>query len=193
MPRTNVLKIGLATGAAIAGVILAITSVAAHQTQASTVHQSAKSLVGSLVEAANSASLPFVAADPLNSVSDSVELEAEADAAELLAAQQKAAAELAAEQAAAAAKAAEEAAESSCVATDLSEDPKEKTAAATAEAAEAAETPATDQAKDANEKAADQTEDKPEMPCGNRIQHPSDGGDNHSAGDKSGSDGSHHD
>ena len=83
MPRTNVLKLGLATGAAIAGAILAITSVAAHSTQATTVHHSSKSVIGSLLEAANSASLPFVAPAPaLNGVRDSVETEAEADAAE---------------------------------------------------------------------------------------------------------------
>ena len=169
MPRTNVLKVGLATGAAIAGVILAITSVAAHSTQASTLHQS-KSVVGSLLEAANSASLPFVAPDPaLSGVRDSVELEAENDAAELLAAQQKAAAELAAEQAAAAAKAALEAAEQTatppaCVATDQPEDVTEK-----AEASEAAEpaTEAADQTEDATEKTNDQAEDKTEVPCNN--------------------------
>lgn len=174
MPRTNVLKVGLATGAAIAGVILAITSVAAHSTQASTLHQTSKSVVGSLIEAANSASLPFVAPDPpLSGVRDSVELEAETDAAELLAAQQKAAAELAAEQAEAAAKAAAEAAEQAatppaCVAIDQPEDVTEK-----AEASEAAEptTEAADQTEDATEKANDKTEDAGEAPCNTGEGH----------------------
>jgi hypothetical protein len=177
VPRSNALKFGLATGAAIAGVILAITSVAAHSTQASTLHQS-KSVVGSLIEAANSASLPFVAPDPaLNGVRDSVELEAETDAAELLAAQQKEAAELAAEQAAAAAKAAEEAAEQAaqpaCVATDQGEDPGEKTLAQAAEAAEGAEptTEAADQTEDTAERATDLAEDKTEVPCNHGEGH----------------------
>lgn len=189
MPRTNVLKVGLATGAAIAGVILAITSVAAHSTQASTLHQS-KSVIGSLIEAANSASLPFVAPDPaLNGVKDSMETEAENDAAELLAAQQKAAAELAAEQAAAAAKAAEEAAEQAavpaCVATDQPEDVTEK-----AEATEAAEpaTKADDQTEDATEKANDKTEDAGEAPCPTGEQHDTVKVDNES---KQGSDHEH--
>lgn len=178
MPRTNVLKLGLATGAAIAGAILAITSVAAHSTQATTVHQGSKSTIGSLLEAANSASLPFVAPEPaLNGVRDSMETEAEADAAELLAEQQKEAAEAAAKAAAAAAKAAEEAAElaaqPACVATDQAEDPIEKAAAKAAEAAEAAEptTAAADLTEDTAEKATDLAEDKTEVPCNSGEGH----------------------
>ncbi len=177
MPRSNVLRLGFATGAAIAGAILAITSVAAHSTQASTVHQSGKSVVGSLIEAANRASVPFVAPDPLISIRAEVELEAEADAAELLAEQQKEAAEAAAAAAAAAAKAAEEAAEQAaqpaCVAKDQGEDPGEKTLAQAAEAAEGAEptTEAADQTEDTAERATDVAEDKLEVPCNNGEGH----------------------
>jgi colicin import membrane protein len=172
VPRTNLLKLGAASGAALAGVILAITSVAAHSTQASTLHQSGKSVVGTVIQAARAASFPlFQPEAPLSASSNSIELETEADAAELLEAQQKAAAEAAAEAAAAAAKAAEEVAEDTppaCAAVDNPEDVTEK-----AEAAEAAEptTEAADQTEDATEKANDQTEDKGEAPCNNGDDH----------------------
>jgi hypothetical protein len=178
VPRTNLLKLGAATGAALAGVILAITSVAAHSTQASTLHQNGKSVVGTVIQAARVASFPlFQQEAPLSAVTNSIELEAETDAAELLEAQQKAAAEAAA----AAAKAAEEAAEAvppACAAVDNPEDVTEK-----AEAAEGPE-PATkdlDVAEDTTEKANDQTEDKGEAPCNTGEQH-SDGGEQHSNG-----------
>lgn len=111
MPRTNLLKIGIATAAAAIGAALAITSVFAHSTP--TTH---KSLVSSIVSAAHAASLPVFANDPVPN--------AQTDAAELKAEAAEAAAELAAEQAAAAAKAAKKAAESAAadVDADVEED-----------------------------------------------------------------------
>lgn len=182
MPRTNLLKLGAAAGAALAGVILAITSVTAHSTQASTLHQSSKSVVGTVIQAARVASFSlFQPEAPLSARLNSIELETEADAAELLAAQEKAAAEaaeLAAEQAAAAAEAAAEAAAATCSSTDLTEDATEKAAA---EAAEAAATPgAEDQAELVPD--ADLTADTTEAACAggeNHNDHESDQGADH--------------
>jgi hypothetical protein len=184
VPRTSLLKFGAATGAALAGVILAITSVAAHSTQASTVHQSGKSVVGTVIDAARFASFPVFKPDaPLSAVTNSIELETEADAAELLEAQQEAAAkaaaeaaELAAEQAAAAAAAAAEAAEATCSATDVTEDAAEKAAA---QAAEAAETPGAAEQPEASPD-ADLAADTTEAACAGGEKHTEDGGDHHS-------------
>ena len=189
MPRTNLLKLGAATGAALAGVILAITSVAAHSTQASTVHHSGKSVVGTVIQAARVASFPlFQQEAPLSASSNSIELETEADAAELLEAQQKAAAEaaeLAAEQAAAAAAAAAEATEAACSATDVNEDALEKAAA---EAAEAAETTGAAETPEATPD-ADLSADTTEAACAGGEKHTEDGGEHHSDGDGNHSDG----
>ncbi|HEV2033109.1 MAG TPA: hypothetical protein VGU71_02755 [Candidatus Dormibacteraeota bacterium] len=180
MPRTNLLKLGAAAGAALAGVILAITSVTAHSTQASTLHQSSKSVVGTVIQAARVASFPLFAPEaPRSLVRNSIEIEAEADAAELLEAQQKAAAEAAAAAAKAAEEAAEQVAPPACVAVDQPEDLTEK-----AEASEAAEpaTEAADQTEDATEKANDQAEDKTEAPCNNGDEHHAEGDEHHSDG-----------
>jgi hypothetical protein len=167
VPRTSLLKFGAATGAALAGVILAITSVAAHSTQASTVHQSGKSVVGTVIDAARFASFPVFKPDaPLSAVTNSIELETEADAAELLEAQQEAAT----------AAAAAEAAEATCSATDVTEDAAEKAAA---QAAEAAETPGAAEQPEASPD-ADLAADTTEAACAGGEKHTEDGGDHHS-------------
>lgn len=102
MPRNNMFKLGVATAAAAVGAILAITSVFAH-TAPST---NGRSVVGSIVKAAHTASFPLVANDPVPNALSAEEAQDADEAAEL-------AAELAAkqaEQAAAAAAAAAEAA-----------------------------------------------------------------------------------
>jgi hypothetical protein len=100
--RSGILKVGAATVAAAAGVILAITSVMAHTSQATALHVApSKSLVASL----------------MTSIEDKQDA---AEAAELLAAEQRKAARLAAKLQHQAAVAAEEAAESS--ATEAAED-----------------------------------------------------------------------
>lgn len=106
MPRTNLLKIGIATAAAAVGATLAITSVFAHSTPSAAGH----SVVANIVKAAHAASFPAFANDPVpNAVTAAAELKAEAA---------EAAAELAAEQAAAAAKAAKKAAAQAAEAAD---------------------------------------------------------------------------
>jgi hypothetical protein len=126
LPRTNLLKIGIATSAAAVGAALAITSVFAHSTPSTAGH----SVVGSIVKAAHAATFPAFANDPVpNAVTAAAELKAEA--AEV-------AAELAAEQAAAAAKAAAEAAEAADtddVDENVEEEVDDQPAAATAAAA----------------------------------------------------------
>lgn len=95
MRRSGILKVGAATVAAAAGVILAITSVMAHTSQAAVLHVApSKSLVASL----------------MTSIEDKQDA---SEAAELLAAEQRKAARLAAKLQHQAAVAAEEAAESS--------------------------------------------------------------------------------
>ncbi|TAN32790.1 hypothetical protein EPN29_07125 [bacterium] len=92
MPKKTMFRIGAATAAAAAGVILAITSVAAHSDTRAT----GDSLIGSLVSAADSTGLsPDQAGSAPNSVTD----EQASDAAELAAQQAEQAAELAAQQA----------------------------------------------------------------------------------------------
>jgi hypothetical protein len=131
LPRTNLIKVGIATSAAAVGAALAITSVFAHSTP--TTH---KSLVSSIVTAAHAASLPVFANDPVPN--------AQTDAAELKAEAAEAAAELAAEQAAAAAKAAKaaaaqaaEAADADDVDEEVDEDVDDQPAVATAAATQA--------------------------------------------------------
>jgi hypothetical protein len=127
LPRTNLIKVGIATSAAAVGAALAITSVFAHSTP--TTH---KSLVSSIVTAAHAASLPVFANDPVpNAQTDAAELKAEA-------------AEAAAEQAAAAAKAAKAAAAQAADAADaddvdeeVDEDVDDQPAVATAAATQA--------------------------------------------------------
>jgi hypothetical protein len=92
LPRTRLFKVGAATVAATAGVILAITSVMAHSTQAATLHANSKSVATSTLKAEE-------------------QKERAAAAAALLAAQQRKAAQLAA-------KAQAEAAESAADATE---------------------------------------------------------------------------
>lgn len=111
MPRNNMFKIGIATAAAGAGAILAITSVFAHTAPTT----GGTSLVGSIMNAANGASIPDFSKDPVSNLTTA---EAEQDAAEaaalaakIAAEQQAEAAELAAKQAALAAEQAAEAAE----------------------------------------------------------------------------------
>lgn len=118
MPRNNLFKIGVATAAAAVGAILAITSVFAHSTPST----NGRSMVGSIVNAAQAASFPvFTNELAPTTLTDEQALDAE-QAAELaaeLAAQQQEiaaeqaqdAAELAAEQAAEAAETAQAAAE----------------------------------------------------------------------------------
>jgi hypothetical protein len=96
LPRTNLLKIGIATAAAAVGATLAITSVLAHSGAPSTARHS---LVAGIVNAAQAASIPVSENEP---ASNALTTEEAADAAEL-------AAKIAAEQAAEAAKAAAEA------------------------------------------------------------------------------------
>jgi hypothetical protein len=125
LPRTNLLKIGIATAAAAVGATLAITSVFAHSTPSAAGH----SVVGSIVKAPHAASFPAFANDPVpNAVTATAELKAEAA---------EAAAELAAEQAAAAAKAAAEAADADGVDENVEEEVDDQPAAATAAAAAA--------------------------------------------------------
>jgi hypothetical protein len=128
-----VLKFGLATTAAIAGVVLAISSVGAHSrpapAQTAAIHVQAKSVVGTLLKVATE-----------DAIKEAAEQKAAADAAAaLLAKQQQEAAEAAAEAAQDAAEAAAAAAVVSCEA-DQTADAAEKAAK---EAAEAAETPGT--------------------------------------------------
>lgn len=120
MPRTNLLKIGIATAAAAVGATLAITSVFAHSTPTT----AGKSLAGSIVSAARAASFPAFANEQVpNARTAAAELKAEAA---------EAAAELAAEQAAAAAKAAAEAADTDDVDENVEEEVDDQPAAATA-------------------------------------------------------------
>jgi hypothetical protein len=101
LPRTRIFKVGAATVAAGAGVILAITSVMAHSTPAATLHVISKSAVAS----------------QMNAIEDKQDA---AEAAALLSAEKKKAEALAAKVQREAAKAAEEAAEST--ATEAAED-----------------------------------------------------------------------
>lgn len=168
LQKNNVFKIGAATVAAAAGVILAITSVGAHtgsvavRSDSLAVHAAkapalnGKSTIGSMVSA----------------------LEAKEAAAKLAAAQKKAAllaAKLAKLKAEAAAEAAEaDATPTACQVADQAEDATEKAARQAAEAAEkAAEATDTEDAAseaaektaEAAEKAADATEDASEVKC----------------------------
>jgi len=121
VPRNNMFKIGVATAAAAAGAILAISSVFAHSTPAT----GGTSIVGGVVDAATLASVPDL--DQL-SVSNEITAEQAQDAAEaaalaaqIAAEQQQEAAELAAEQAALAAEQAAEAAEAAETDEDAAE------------------------------------------------------------------------
>jgi hypothetical protein len=163
--RSGIIKVGAATVAAGAGLILALTSVMAHTSQPATVHVPSKSVVSSFM---------VTFADKQDA----------AEAAGLLAAEQKKAAKLAAKIKHDAAVAAEEAAESSateaaeaaggtaqatCKATDLAEDVSER---ANDQPEDAAETPgANDQAEDTAERAADAAEDATEVNCGGAEHH----------------------
>jgi hypothetical protein len=104
VPRSKMFKIGVASAAAAAGAILAITTVFAHSAPST----GGTSLVGSIMNAAGAASLPDFSKDP---VSNEITAEADQDAAEaaalaakIAAEQQQEAAELAAKQAAQAAE-----------------------------------------------------------------------------------------
>ena len=92
MPRTRLFKVGAATVAATAGLVLAITSVTAHSTQAAKLHANSKSVATSALKAEE-------------------QKESAASAAALLAAQQRKAAKLAAKAQAEAAEAATDATE----------------------------------------------------------------------------------
>lgn len=160
MPRSNLLKIGVAVAAAGVGAILAITSVFAHSTTPTT---GGHSIVGGIVKAEVAASFPFVTFDSApNTVTNEQAKDAD-EAAELAAKIAAEQAELAAKQAAAAATAA-----GPCVAADQSEDAGEKAADMTGDAAES--TSGTESATEvATEKAAwkatDGSEDLSEVKC----------------------------
>jgi hypothetical protein len=120
VPRNNMFKIGVATAAAAAGAILAITSVFAHSAPTT----SRASLVGSIVNAANGATMTkadFTVSNAVIAEQDQDAAEAAALAAKIAAEQQQAAAELAAEQAAQAAELAAEAAEAAETDEDTAE------------------------------------------------------------------------
>jgi hypothetical protein len=106
LPRTRIFKVGAATVAAAAGVILAITSVMAHSTSTSTLHASGKSVAASALQAEE-------------------QKERAAAAAALLAAEQRKAAQLAAKAQKEAAEAQAEAAESAAEAQDETADATE--------------------------------------------------------------------
>ena len=156
MTRPNMFKIGVATAAAAVGAILAISTVFAHSTPATTGH----SVAGSIVKAAQAASFPVFANDPVpNAFTTAAELKAEAA---------EAAAELAAEKAALAAKLAalkaSAAAADACLAADAAEDVAEKAADKVEDAAEKANPALETPDEDANEKAARQAAEKAEGP-----------------------------
>jgi hypothetical protein len=119
LPRTNLLKIGIATAAAAVGATLAITSVFAHSAAPST---SRHSLVAGIVSAAQAASIPVSENEP---ASNALIAEEAADAAELAA---KIAAEQA-EAAKAAAEAAAQAADADDVDVEVEEDVEDPSAA----------------------------------------------------------------
>jgi hypothetical protein len=120
-------KVGAAVIAAAAGVVLAITSVAAHSSQAAPA--AGKSVAGNMIEAARIAAFPLVKSDPaasmltIEQIQDEEAAEAAAEAAALLAQQQKEAAEAALKAQQEAAEAAAEAAEDA--AEEAEEDPDE--------------------------------------------------------------------
>jgi hypothetical protein len=107
VPKSNLIKIGVATAAAAVGAVLAITSVFAHSAPTTSGH----SIVGSIVKAEVAASFPVFSADAAPTTitnEQATDAEEAAEQAAAIAAQQ---AELAAKQAAEAAeKAAEQAA-----------------------------------------------------------------------------------
>lgn len=164
MPKSNMLKIGVATAAAAVGAVLAITSVFAHSVPSTSGH----SVVGSVVKAARAASFPLIANEPaLNLFADEQIADAEEaaeQAAALAALQQKLAAELAAKKAAAAAAdpciAADQAEDAAERATDLAEDALEKT--------NGEETPAAEAAEKAAKQAAEKAE--VEVPCAGAVK-----------------------
>jgi hypothetical protein len=182
VPKNRKFKFGAAIAASAVGVILAITSVAAHSTPATSVES--KSIVGNLVSAAVSASFPLVQQDPADNVLKDTE-EAKAEAAEDAA---KAAAEAAAalaEQQKEAAEAAALAAQAACTSGDQLEDTNERSGDQTEDATNPAEGTAADQTEDANEKAGDKLEDAGEAPCpeAGQVEHSNDDHHQGSEGD----------
>lgn len=107
-------KIGVATAAAAAGAILAITSVFAHATP----NTNGRSLVGSIVSAAHSASFPVFTNELAPTTLTDEQAQDAQEAAEL-------AAEIAAQQAAEAAEQAQDAAEQAAEAAETDEDAAE--------------------------------------------------------------------
>jgi hypothetical protein len=178
VPRTSLWKFGLASSAAVAAVILAISSVGAHATPAPAksvaIHIQAKSLVGTLLTVATE-----------DAIQEAAEQKAAADAAAaLLAKQQQEAAEAAAEAAQDAAEAAAAAAVVSCEsADDLTADAAEKIAAAAAEAAaeaaDAAETPGTPEQPEVAVPDPDAALDATEATCKAAQQGSDDAGEHH--------------
>ena len=107
-------KIGVATAAAAAGAILAITSVFAHATP----NTNGRSLVGSIVSAAHSASFPVFTNELAPTTLTDEQAQDAQEAAEL-------AAEIAAQHAAEAAEQAQDAAEQAAEAAETDEDAAE--------------------------------------------------------------------
>ena len=107
-------KIGVATAAAAAGAILAITSVFAHATP----NTNGRSLVGSIVSAAHSASFPVFTNELAPTTLTDEQAQDAQEAAEL-------AAEIAAQQAAEAAEQAQDAAEQAAEAAETEQDAAE--------------------------------------------------------------------
>lgn len=202
MRRSGIFKVGAAAVAAGAGVILAITSVMAHTSQAAvTLHVPSKSAVASLManiedkqDAADAAAL--LAAEQ-NKAAQLAE-KAQDDAAKAAEEAAESAAQKAAEAAEQANEAADDAAATACQATDTPEDVIER---ANNQPKDTTETPgANDEAEDTAERAADAAEDATEVPCGHGEHHDGGGdkqGDNNSVSDtdsaKSGPGGEHGD
>ena len=181
MSRNSILKIGGAGVAALAGVILAITSVGAHASMPAGTHTAGWSLLQNIVGTATRGSLATFKADPAeNAFMHATELESESDAAELAAKEAKEAAELAAKKRAAAAKAAEEAkeaAEQPCLVADRAEETAEEASGMPTDPQGEA---AAGQTEDAAEPATGQADDSTEPNCGESEQNGfgDQGGDN---------------
>ena len=170
MPKSSLVKIGVATAAAAVGAILAFTSVFAHTPSTTT----GRSIAGTIVNAAVRASFVPVDDPALTGLTNEQDQDA-IEAAELAAERAALAAKLAAEQAEEAA----EAAAATCVTADKTEDTSEKAAD---QSEDAAETGATESAtEDSTEHAAQQATDKPEDTS--EVKCAGVEGDHHSDGD----------
>ena len=190
MPKNNLFKIGVATAAAAAGAILAISSVFAHTTPTAT----GRSVVGTIVNAATGAGLVSFndqAPTTLTVEQDQDAAEAAELAAKIAAEQAELAAKLAAEQAEEAA----EAAAATCTAADQAEDTNERATDQTEDTAEktnGSESASEDSAEQAARQATDKPEDASEVKCaGAESEHHSDG-DSHERSTKTFSSEGHH-